>query len=575
MFTFISQAGQTLFVRDDAERAEWTQEEMSLDCDFPYRKDAIIETGQRMVFKDPSTGDVQIYEVKQAKTHEPDHFQKVQAESIAISELSDEHIDRVELTNKTPSQALSTALDGTLWNVGTVKVSAKSSGDLSRGSVWQAVLTIRDNWNCYIVPRVTINSSGQITRHLDILSPEGTWNGVRLSVDKNITDPSITIDDSEVATALFGYGGTIVATDKTQENKEVTFAEVSWSQTADHPAKPLGQKFLEDKDATAQYGRNGRPRYGFYQNTSITDPNVLLQKTWETLKTCRYPSVSFEGTITDLYRLGYADQPLRLHDLALVEVSPAGFTKQIQIIKMTTNLLNPADTVVTIGSYIPNIIYISRDTETQVTGKSGGGGGGKNKSKETEKQEFEARISYNNREIELRAWQNDVDDMDNQLKKQDARLTVTANAVESEVVARQAADSIINNAMNNQYTELRGRITVEAGKIEQIVEGVGKDGKVTAASIMLHINNDNTSSVRIKATKINLDGYVTATQLNAVNAKIDNLMTGNTTAAWIKANQGNIPSLSVGNNLTFKSHGVYWQGVTINNVSYHFMGYVG
>jgi hypothetical protein len=285
---------------------------------------------------------------------------------------------------------------------------------------------IRDNWNCYIVPRVTVNSAGQITRKLDILSPKGVWNGMRLSVDKNIVDPSITIDDSEVATALFGYGGTIVATDKSEKNVEVDFKNVAWEETASHPAKPRGQKYLEDPDATARYGRNGRPRFGFYQNTNITDAETLLEKTWETLKTCRYPSVSFEGTITDLRRLGYADEPIRLHDLAIVDVYPAGFTKQIQIIKITTNLLDPTDTVVTIGDYIPNIIYISRDTETQVTGSSGGGGGGKNKGPETQRQEFESAINYNNRMIELRAWQNDVDDMDNELKLQDARLTVTA-----------------------------------------------------------------------------------------------------------------------------------------------------
>ena len=68
---------------------------------------------------------------------------------------------------------------------------------------------------------------------------------------------------------------------------------------------------------------------------------------------------------------------------------------------------------------------------------------------------------------------------------------------------------------------------------------------------------------------------MTASQLNVTDAKISNLMSGNTTAAWIKANQGNIPSLTVGNNLTFKSHGVYWQSVTIGGIAYHLMGYVG
>ena len=33
-FTFIDMAGKTLFIRDDAERAQWTQEEMSLDAEF-------------------------------------------------------------------------------------------------------------------------------------------------------------------------------------------------------------------------------------------------------------------------------------------------------------------------------------------------------------------------------------------------------------------------------------------------------------------------------------------------------------------------------------------------------------
>lgn len=558
MFTFLTPSGQTLFVRDDAEQAEWTQEEMALDCDFPYRKDAIIETGQRIVFKDPSTGDTQVYEVKQVKAHEPDHYQKIQAENIAISELSDEHMDRLELTNVTPQSALSQVLSGTLWSVGEVKVSAKSSGDISRGSVWQGVLAVRDNWNCYIVPRVTINNSGAITRKLDILSPEGTWTGIRLSVDKNITDPSVTFDDSELATALFGYGGMIPAEQQGQQSTEVTFAGVSWSSTSSHPAKPLGQKYLEDPDATALYGRNGRPRYGFFQNTNITDPELLLQKTWEALKNCRYPAVSFEGTITDLYRLGYADQPLKLHDTALVDVYPVGFTKQIQIIKMTTNLLNPTDTVVTIGSYIPNIVYISRDTDSQITGstRGGGGGGGKNKSKQTQRSEFESEFTYNNRQIQLRAYQNDVNDLDNEIKLQDARLTVTAGKIEQEVVDRRAADSVLNQAMNNQYTELRGRITVEAGRIEQIVEGVGKDGKVTAASIVLAINNSG-SSIKISADHIYLDGDTIANALTASSI----------TCVGVNCVTSNIHTLVVSNWFGVGSSRATWQTTSIKHAT--------
>ena len=122
---------------------------------------------------------------------------------------------------------------------------------------------------------------------------------------------------------------------------------------------------------------------------------------------------------------------------------------------------------------------------------------------------------------------------------------------------------------------LSGRITVNADKVSLVVEEKDGQNVVKASSIVAGINDQDGSFVKIQAAKINLSGYVTVSELDATDAKIDNLMAGNTTAAWIKANQGNIPSLTVGNNLSFKSHGVYWQSVTINGTSYHFMGYVG
>ena len=543
MFTFINAAGQTLFVRDDAERAEWTQEEMSLECEFPFRPDAVIETGQRIIFHDPSTGDVQVYEVKQAKNREPDYYQRITAESIAISELSDEHITQnMELDNKTPQEALAAVLTGTLWAVGNVQVTAKSSGDITRGSVWQAILTIKSNWNCYVSPRTTVDSSGQITRYLDIVSPSGTWNGLRLSLNKNVTDPTITIDDSEVATALYGYGGVIVAEEQGEENKEVTFADVAWSKTTDHPAKPKGQLWIEDPDATAKYGRNGRKRWGFYQNTQIKDPDVLLQKTWEALKASRYPSVMFEGTVADLKRMGYVDVPIRLYDLALVEVLSMGFTKQIQVIKIITDLLNPDNTFLTIGDYVPNIVYISRETREDIAGPTGGGGG-KNKAKEPARSEFETEINVSNRMIQLRAYQNDLNNLDSEVKLQEAHITVLANKIIQEVIDRRNEDQILS-----------GKITVEAGKITQIVSAVGKNGKVTSASIVSSINGSS-SSIKLSADHIDIDGLVTKLQSIYI------------TSLGISADIADFNTMTFGTSTTGGSHTVSWKTANIKHAT--------
>lgn len=492
-FTFLDFAGKVLFIRDDAERAQWTTEELSLDLEFPYLEDKAISIGQRVFFIDP-VGKHQIYEIKQVKTIQPDNYQQITAEHICISELSDCHMNDKEVTNEGCVSTLSGILSGTGWSVGVKTYNPTSSADLSRGSVWQAVLQIKDNWNVYIEPRVTLNEDGSILRKLDIFSTDGVWNGLRLSVDKNMLDPSVIYDDSEVATALYGYGGTIHDQSGKGEDTECTFENVVWSKTATHPAKPKGQKYLEDPAATKAYGRNGKARFGYFQNNDITDPETLLQKTWETLKTVSSPSISIEGTVADLYRLGYADQPIALHDIALVEVLPSGFKKEIQIIRYNADLLDPSASTLTIGAYIPNIIYIQRQTNMDATGSRGGGGG--NKSKETEKAEFEAQIQSINAGTGLRftAFQRDLDHLDEDVKLQEARIDVEHDRITTEVIDRREKDH-----------ELSTKIEQNAKSISLVV----KDGKVDRASLVLAINGGK-SSATIMADEIDIQGVVNA-----------------------------------------------------------------
>ena len=374
---FLNAAGTTLFVRDDMESGHWVQEQMNVTADFPFDAGKVIQIGQRIAFRDPATDTIEVFEIVNVTNQDPEHFQQITSEHICIAELSDEHINKTEITNKTAAQALTTALAGTLWSVGNNSASGKQSADLSRGSVWDAVNTIQQNWNVYITPRVTISSAGAITgRYLDIAPAQGTWRGLRLSVRKNLVDPAVTYDDSEVYTALYGYGGSVDVAQASGDDKteELTFKDVVWSATSSHPAKPSGQTYLEWPEKTAIYGRNGRPRYGYYQNASIKDASVLLQKTWESLQQSCEPKISISGTCVDLYRLGYKDQPIRLHDMAIVEIEETGEGLYRQVICNDVDLVDPTGTRTEIGDYIPNIVYINRDTNKKA---SGGGGGGR------------------------------------------------------------------------------------------------------------------------------------------------------------------------------------------------------
>ena len=376
---FLNAAGTTLFVRDDMEEGHWIQEQMNVTATFPRDPEKVIQFGHRIAFRDPATNIIEIFEIINVQNVEAESSQKITAEHICISELSDEHINKTEINNKTASQALTTALTGTLWSVGNNTASGKQTADFDRGSVWDAVGVIQRNWNVYITPRITISSAGAITgRYLDIAPAEGTWRGLRLSIRKNVVDPIVTYDESEVYTALYGYGGNVEKSQQTGDDKteELTFKDEVWSLTNDHPAKPANQTYLEWPVKTAIYGRNGRPRYGYYQNANIKDAGVLLQKTWEALQKCCEPKISITGTCADLHRLKYVDQPIRLHDMAIVDIEETGERFYKQVICNDVDLVDPTNTRPEIGDYVPNIIYISRKTDKKASGGGGGGGSG-------------------------------------------------------------------------------------------------------------------------------------------------------------------------------------------------------
>lgn len=388
-FIFLNAAGTTLFTRADAETAHWVQHEMVVRADFPYDPAKVIQRGQRIAFHDPATDNLEVFEIRQVRTQEPDHFQQITAEHIALAELQDEHINKTEITDKTASQALASILSGTTWAVGTNTASGTQSANIARGSVWQAVNVVKQNWNCYIIPRVVISAAGVITdKYLDIMPAGGTFRGVRLSVNKNFLDPAVTYNDEEVLTALYGYGAA-------SNGSDLTFAGEVWTATSSHPAKPSGQTYLEWPEKTALYGRNGRPRYGYYQNAAITSASVLLQKTWEALQRTAEPKISISGSCADLSRLGYVDAPLRLHDLAIIEIEDTGETFQKEIIQLDVDLLDPSGDQVEIGDYIPNIVYINRETARRASGGGGGGGRGQT-ANEAEQSETFAEFARTN-----------------------------------------------------------------------------------------------------------------------------------------------------------------------------------
>ena len=166
-YYFFDAADNVLFARNDAEQAEHNHQEMSFYGLFPYDPGKVIEAGMRVGYTD-SLGVFQVFEIRTPKTYEPDHYQEITAEHIAIAELTDEIYNSGDIMNKTPAQALTALLTGTMWSVGNVTATNTSSAQFSIGYVWDDVRTVENNWNVYITPRITVGASGITGRYLDV-----------------------------------------------------------------------------------------------------------------------------------------------------------------------------------------------------------------------------------------------------------------------------------------------------------------------------------------------------------------------------------------------------------------------
>jgi phage minor structural protein len=522
-FLFFNTAGGILFERSDAESASVTHEEMTFQAIFPYVPEKEILRGMRIGYED-ALGIFQVFEIRKVRTLEPDHFQEVSAEHIAISELMDEFAAKAEWTNITASTALSPLLANTGWAIGTDTTSNTSSGDLSNGNVWNATRLIQQNWNVYIIPRIVVGTSGITNKYLDIMPAEGTWRGFRISLDKNANEIGVIWDDSKLKTALYAFGQ--------EKNKTpLTFKDVVWTTSGGDPVnKPANQTYVEDPTATANYGRNGRPRFGYYQNASITDAATLLQKTWEVLQTVSVPDVTVNANVSDLHRLGYVDVPLRLHDTALIEIRPTGVILQKEIIQYTEDLLDPLQSRLTIGTYIPNIIYINRENA-----RRGGGGGGSGDSQTPQEYTTE------NNTVQITIDSNGLNSLC-------VGIGAQLNPDGSLVIDPETGKPIFVNESGNMYSQ----IAQNASNIEL---KVSKDGVIAAINL-------SSEQVTISAAKINLEGYVTLTDLAGTQAVITTIKCANLSSTTF--NTGNATATDVTTTtLHVASTGATWQSKSV------------
>lgn len=298
-----------------------------------------------------------LYEIKQYTPLEPEHKIEFYAEHAAMCELLDEVCLGAAVTNGSAGYAVTKAIEDTRWELELDETIGTASTVLYYKSVWESLLIISKKWNCAFTFRWAFDGFTISNRLISVLPRLGADRGRRFELWKDINNASVTYDDSNVCTLVYGRGkGEQVGTTEDGEptyGRRITFEDIEWSTDDGDPMnKPLGQGYIEDTAATTLYGRCGRPRKKIKVFESITDPEELLMQTYLFLIENNAPVFDANFSVIDLERIyGFEHEAVRVGDGILAIVDEAGIQLQAVVKNISRNYIAPEMTQIHMGNY--------------------------------------------------------------------------------------------------------------------------------------------------------------------------------------------------------------------------------
>lgn len=202
--------------------------------------------------------------------------------------------------------------------------------------MWDAIMQCSQQAGYIIVPRVTLSDFGITGRYLDVKYKDTAFSGLRLTVNTNIVEATVKRSIDNLYTSMIGIG-----------KDGMRFRDVEWSTADGFPVnKEEGSSFVTIPTAENIYGT----RRGIVTFDTISSKSRLLSRTYEYLKSVSEPTITIDGTVADLYRMGYGGAPLRIYDTVHVVLEPIGEHLELKVTDLTIDLVDPTKTKATIGT---------------------------------------------------------------------------------------------------------------------------------------------------------------------------------------------------------------------------------
>ena len=314
--------------------------------------------------------------------------------------------------------------------------------------------------------------------------------GSELRMDRNVRTLKKTIDRSRMYTRFYPIGKNNLKIDgdyvSKNENLYGVIAHVETDQS------------LDTKDKLLAWARERLDRHCEPFVTVTVSGLDMSEATGEALdgftigRKCRIPLPELSDSITErITKLNYPDA-----------------------------VKDPENVTITLANELMDVATILKQQSA--------GGGRSSRAGAKNSEEDHAWIVDTTEKVELVAEAVAGTDGDGADWSRVSSLTVDGNGIdarvvkaEGEIVTHTAQIKVTEDAIRQEVTDrssedraLAGLISVEAGKITQIVSAVGADGSVTAASIVLAINSAGESEAHIDANKVYIGSSKSTTVIN-------------------------------------------------------------
>lgn len=261
------------------------------------------------------------------------------------------YIKDVRPQDKTASEMLQIALNGTRWKVGYSEETTRKRTNFYYISTLEAIQKIVELFKIELTFTVIIDpiTNKIARRQVNLYSQQGERTGKRFEYGSNLLSVTREESSEDLVTALVGRGKGEQLDDGNDDTvdgygRRIMFTDVIWSKANGNPTdKPAGQDYVEDKEATKLYGfDDGKPRIGIAVFEDIEDVNQLINATWAALQVAKRPKVSFKASALDIGDLGLGDTVAIIRHELNIEY----FTR---VYKVEHDLLDKNNNVIELG----------------------------------------------------------------------------------------------------------------------------------------------------------------------------------------------------------------------------------